>query len=102
MVSYHGTGNNNANSIAENGFLLSRGRNFVFGYGIYSTPDIAVALMYAKTFIHENEEYKFIVQNRVNPETVQRVTASKTRVGEYWICEKEEDIRPYGFCYMKC
>jgi len=39
IVSYHGTARNNCKSIAEEGYLLCKGRRFAFGHGIYSNPD---------------------------------------------------------------
>ena len=46
-VSYHGTANHNAQTIAEEGYKLSKGKRFRYGIGIYSTPEVAVAKMYA-------------------------------------------------------
>jgi hypothetical protein len=47
-VSYHGTSLNNGLSIGEEGYKLSQGENFMYGKGIYSTPDIDVAVQYGK------------------------------------------------------
>jgi len=49
-VSYHGTAKHNARSISEEGYLLSKGKRFIYGQGIYSTTDIHVAECYAKEF----------------------------------------------------
>ena len=88
-------------SIASEGYKLIKGVRFAFGHGIYSTPDIEVALLYAQTFTIEGVSYKAIIQNRVNPKTVVKVSKKETGVGEYWISPKNEDIRPYGFCVRK-
>ncbi len=97
-VSYHGTSLNNGLSIAEEGFKLSRGTRFLHGKGIYSTPDIEVASLYAMTVNVDGKTYKVVIQNRVNPKTVKKVDKTVTGVGEYWISPSDDDIRPYGFC----
>ena len=50
-VSYHGTEKGFAEKIAVGGFDLKKGKRFMFGKGIYSTPDPEVAERYAT--IHE-------------------------------------------------
>ena len=51
---------------------------------------------YAEKFSYEGKDYKIAFQNRVNPDSVQIIPASKTSVGaEYWITQKG-DIRPYA------
>ncbi|CAI2181395.1 3884_t:CDS:2 [Funneliformis geosporum] len=97
-VSYHGTNRFNAKSIAETGFDIRKGKRFMFGYGIYSTPDINVAYLFASRFIHKNEVYCIVFQNRVNPRTLKKIT---TQYGEYWISPNSDDIRPYGICIKK-
>lgn len=101
-VAYHGTGLHNTRSIAEDGFLLSKGKRFRFGQGIYTTPDIAVAELYASEFTANGNTYKVVIQNRVNPKNVKIISGSDTGIGgSYWITEKEKDIRPYGICVKK-
>jgi Ubiquitin family len=93
-VSYHGTEYQNANSIADEGFKLSMGKRFAHGHGIYSTPNVAVAEEYAKEFLRDGARYKVVVQNRVNPNTLEKF-------GEFWVSPKDEDIRPYGICIKR-
>jgi len=93
-VSYHGTSSYNAKSIADEGFRLSKGKRFVHGPGIYTTPNVKVAEAYATAFYADGVKYKVVVQNRVNPDTLQRF-------GEYWLSPKDEDIRPYGLCVKR-
>nr|CAG8578992.1 672_t:CDS:1 [Entrophospora candida] len=100
-VTYHGTANHNANSIAADGYLLSKGKRFAFGHGIYSTPDVAVAELYAPEFVFEGEKYILIIQNRVNPKNLEKIRTSTTGVGDYWISKSGEDVRPYGICIKK-
>ncbi|GBB94550.1 hypothetical protein RclHR1_02380009 [Rhizophagus clarus] len=99
-VTYHGTKREFADSIAENGYLLSKGHRFAYGRGIYSTPDIAVAEEYAKEFRYDDTDYKVVFQNRVNPKDLKKADTGSYH-GEYWITPDEKDIRPYGLCIKK-
>jgi hypothetical protein len=65
-VSYHGTGLHQSKSIAQDGYDLTKGKRFKYGRGIYSTPDIKIAEMYAVEFQYESKKYKILLQNRVN------------------------------------
>jgi hypothetical protein len=80
---------------------LCKSINFAFGYGIYSTPDIDVAIGYAKQFNYGGNNYRVVFQNRVNPNNLVRVSKQQTGVGEYWISPNEADLRPYGICIKK-
>ncbi|EGC40186.1 hypothetical protein DICPUDRAFT_74230 [Dictyostelium purpureum] len=100
-VSYHGTGKSESGSIAEDGYNLSKGKNFAFGIGIYSTPLIECAARYAKSFINDGHKYIVVFQNRVNPKTLVKISKEKTCDEEYWISPTEKDIRPYGICIKK-
>ncbi|KAN0072234.1 ubiquitin-like protein [Elaphomyces granulatus] len=91
-VSYHGTAYHNCLSIADEGFKLAKGVRFLFGRGIYSTPNIVTAEMYAQTFSSKDgKRYKVVIQNRVNP-------ANLIKFGDYWVSPRDEDLRPYGLC----
>ncbi|GBB98791.1 hypothetical protein RclHR1_03320017 [Rhizophagus clarus] len=100
-VSYHGTANYNCNSIAEDGYLLCKGKRFSFGHGIYSTPDIDVASKYASKFTHGGNKYQVVIQNRVNPTNLVRISKKATGIGEYWISPDGKNLRPYGICIRK-
>ena len=97
-VSYHGTGVNVSGNIAQEGYLLSKGKRFKFGRGIYSSPLIEVAAKYAKVFSHEGKKYQLIFQNRVSPDGLVVIDGSDTGVGEYWVQPNEKLMRPYGIC----
>lgn len=73
----------------------------MFSHGIYSTPDIDVASKYATKFTYENQNYSVVFQNRVNPNSLTRITKEETGVGEYWISPSSDDLRPYGICIKK-
>eukprot|EP00210_Caulerpa_lentillifera_P008787 g8383.t1 len=95
-VSYHGTSRHNAESIAEKGFDLSKGKRFKFGYGIYSTPDLRIAERYATEFKHEGKTYLMVLQNRVNPATLRKMKTTDVGTGDYWLNPRQTDVRPYG------
>ncbi|CAG8721902.1 11018_t:CDS:2, partial [Funneliformis caledonium] len=94
-VSYHGTAEHNCKSIAKEGYDLCKGKRFTFGHGIYSTPDIDVASIYATQFIHEEDRYQVIFQNQVNPNNLVRLTKEETGIGKYWISPNGADLHPY-------
>ncbi|PKY42383.1 hypothetical protein RhiirA4_417432 [Rhizophagus irregularis] len=74
-ISYHGTNVNAASNIAVGGFDASKGRNFAFGVGIYSSPYSFEAEAYASTFTFSNHTYKVMFQNRVKPADLQKISA---------------------------
>ncbi|KAF3912595.1 hypothetical protein AA313_de0200406 [Arthrobotrys entomopaga] len=92
-VSYHGTGLRNAESIAEEGYKLAKSYNFVHGVGIYSSPSHSIAEAYAKDFPYQGKRYKIIFQNRVNPDSLNKIPNI-----DYWVSPADADIRPYGLC----
>ncbi|KAM9958092.1 hypothetical protein ACTFIW_013068 [Dictyostelium discoideum] len=96
LVSYHGTNDISCNSIAMEGFQLSKCTRFAYGKGIYSTPSIEIARTYGKTFKKDNCEYVIVLQNRVNP-----INLIKKDDIQYWISPNDKDIRPYGICIKK-
>ena len=96
-VSYHGTNKCNAGSIAEAGYDLSKGKRFLYGEGIYSTPSIDVAAAYARIYQHAGGSYKMVFQNRVR-ENFKVITSNETKIGEYWVSPSDRDIRPYAIC----
>ena len=97
-VSYHGTGKSATGSIAQDGYLLSKGTRFQYGRGIYSTPSIEVASKYAQQFEHKGKHYKIVFQNRVCPNSLTIIDTETTGVGEYWVQPRQDLIRPYGIC----
>jgi len=100
-VSYHGTGHDAAISIAQTGYDLTKHKYFSRGRGIYSTPDINAAKPYSRSFTQNGETYIVVLQNRVNPKTLIKLSCDKTGLPEYWISPSDKDIRPYGMCIMK-
>ncbi len=101
-VSYHGTAVNVSGNIAQEGYDLSKGKHFLYGKGIYSTPSIEVAAKYAQKFQHEGKQYRIVFQNRVSPTDLKVIDARMTGVGAYWMQPRQEFIRPYGICVQLC
>ncbi|CAG8626979.1 9214_t:CDS:1 [Paraglomus brasilianum] len=98
-VSYHGTAKYNTKSISEEGYQLTKGKRFAFGRGVYSTPDVNLAERYATEFQFDDKKYVIVIQNRVNPKNLVKITTTaEAGVGEYWIAKGGEDVRPYGIC----
>ncbi|CAF2897090.1 unnamed protein product [Rotaria sp. Silwood2] len=100
-VSYHGTKHDAVNSIAQIRYDLTKQKRFAHGRGIYSTPDPNVAKQFAKSFTTDGQQYLVILQNRVNPKSLIKLSHEETGNGEYWISPDTADIRPYGVCIMK-
>jgi hypothetical protein len=103
-VSFHGTDRENLEGIARQGYLLSRSRRERYGRGIYSSPSIAIAELYAKRFRRGGKQYKVIIQNRVKSDELKVIPANESSThhpevpGDYWLQPREDYIRPYGVC----
>ena len=96
----HGTEKANAEGIATKGYLLSKGKRNKYGRGIYSTPSIKVAELYA---IYEIYCWVKTVQTRLvksnDLEIIPAESVGRPEVtGDYWLQEHEEYIQPYGIC----
>ena len=92
-ITYHGTGKECFKPICEQGYKIGPGD--CYGKGVYSSPNINVALRYSKVFTYKGVAYKGVFQNRVNPNRVNIVN------GNIWVCSNPEDIRPYALCIRK-
>jgi hypothetical protein len=97
-VSYHGTSATNVPQIIAYGFDLNKCVRNSYGVGIYSTPNVQVAEGYATQFKYKGENYKCILQNRVN---LMNTNAVDTINGTYFVTPDEDAIRPYGVCIKK-
>ena len=90
-VSYHGTSKKGAEGIAKEGYDIKYGISFLYGRGIYSSPDLnLVEHQFAARFSNNGREYKIVFQNRVNPAKLRKANQDM-----YWITD-DSDIRPYG------
>ena len=75
-VSYHGTGLHAGMDIAQHGYSLTKAKRGLYGHGVYTTPDIDVAALYAQSFAYEGKNFAVVIQNRVNPATLQVLSLS--------------------------
>jgi len=97
-VSYHGpTMKEHARAIAEQGYDLNKGKRFLYGRGIYSSPDPKIAEEYAATWWFKGQKYKVLIQNRVNMDETEVIKEEN-----YYVTAREENIRPYGILFKKC
>lgn len=95
-VSYHGTSNENAESIAKWG--LKVGVHNAYGRGIYCTPNHHTALVYSKVYADDTgKKWKIVFQNRVRVGAIHRAS-EKGGPDDYWYVPDTGDIRPYGIC----
>mmetsp|Transcript_28657 Transcript_28657/g.50983 ORF Transcript_28657/g.50983 Transcript_28657/m.50983 type:complete len:665 (-) Transcript_28657:118-2112(-) len=100
-VSYHGTKVSSIESIAAEGYDLKKGKRFMYGKGIYSTPNLLLTKGYQEEFEFNGSKYVVVLQNRVN------LQQSKEKIfndGSYFITPNDKDIRPYGVLIktLKC
>lgn len=100
-VSYHGTAIGRTGNIAQEGYDVSKGKRFLYGRGVYSTPSIEVAVRYAARFQHKGKNYRVVFQNRVSPDDLKIVNADVTGVGQYWLQPNQDAVRPYGICVQE-
>ena len=97
-VSYHGTAATSSGSIAQEGYDLSKGKRFLYGRGIYSSPSIDVAAKYAQIFTHNGAQYQIVFQNRVS---VDNLSCIDSPHGDYWVQPVDMLLRPYGICIRR-
>eukprot|EP00210_Caulerpa_lentillifera_P008800 g8396.t1 len=96
-VGYHGTSKESAESIVQNGYSFDKSKRFLYGYGMYTSPDVRIAESYSKEFTINNKTYLVVIQNRVNPRTLKKIPdADPIGIGEYWLSPNENDVRPYA------
>ena len=101
-VSFHGTRKENADCIAMRGYDLSKSKRERYGRGVYSSPSIEVAALYADEFCYQSKKYQMVFQNRVNPDGLKIIPAKEIQrsdvTDDYWLQPNEDYIRPYGVC----
>jgi len=96
-VSYHGpTMKKHARAIAKQGYDMAKGKRFLYGRGIYSSPDPDIAEAYAATCCHKGITYKVLIQNRVNMDDTEVIQEAN-----YFVTANENNIRPYGILFKK-
>lgn len=99
-VSYCGNGYHNGLSISQRACQALSKNNITNHGGIYTTPKVDVAADYAIKFTMDGINYRAIVQNRVNPESLTEIPTSLNDQ-DFWHSPLENDIRPYGICVQE-
>ena len=89
-VSYHGTKKGAAESISDEGYDLGKGKRFLYGHGVYSSPDPKIGESYATEFVHDGDRFKVMLQNRVNMADTDYIAAQ-----DYYVTHHDDSIRPY-------
>jgi hypothetical protein len=98
-VSYHGTQFGCVEGISKEGYKI--GPRAKYGKGVYSSPKVEVAELYAAEFQHEGNNYQVIFQNRVNPARG-HLKIVNDPLGIYYVSPLQNDkkgifdVRPYG------
>ncbi len=105
-VSYHGTSMDSAKAIMKGGYKI--GQREKFGRGVYSSPSVEVADGYSRTFDYDGQQYRTVLQNRVNPASDHLVRHANTGdKDEYWVSPLNDpskgvhDVRPYNILIRK-
>ncbi|XP_067282220.1 uncharacterized protein [Pseudorasbora parva] len=109
-VSYYGTDFQGAEGIIRSQYIAGDGLH-AYGRGIYSSPDINVADVFAQTNFTSQKNgktYKVIMQNRINPEKreIKNKDIWLVPIPEGTSAKKEKEIvessiRPYGLLLKK-
>ncbi|XP_064406383.1 uncharacterized protein LOC135351331 [Halichondria panicea] len=82
----------------------NKGGRVVHGDGVYSSPSIDYASLYASRFTKDQNEYLSVLQNRVNPEDGHLIFTADDRI---WLSPMQDsskgiyDVRPYGILIKK-
>lgn len=99
-VAYHGTEDKNLPGILATGFRIGPRQKFEkeCGKGVYCTPDLDLAARYAKALPVEGHTVRIVLQMRVKPSAIRKVTQDTNWDYEkdYWVINDPTDIRAYG------
>merc|ERR1711879_621023 len=105
-VSYHGTEPGSVGGIVNGGYRAgSRG---YYGTGVYSCPDINVAVNFSRRITLDGKSYYTIMMNRVNPGTRKKAECTfKDECPMYWVTmtkdegEYTKDLRMYAVLFVE-
>merc|ERR1712048_149913 len=97
-IAYHGTAEKNLPSILGTGFRVGPRQKFSSecGAGIYCTPFIDVAAEYAPVQTVQDHRVQIVLQLRVKPTAIKRVTTGTDFENKYWVINQPADMRAYG------
>eukprot|EP00927_Polykrikos_kofoidii_P037988 TRINITY_DN3220_c0_g2_i1.p1 TRINITY_DN3220_c0_g2~~TRINITY_DN3220_c0_g2_i1.p1 ORF type:complete len:628 (+),score=126.36 TRINITY_DN3220_c0_g2_i1:77-1885(+) len=98
-VAYHGTSGKSLPGILATGFKAGPRQKFAkeTGAGIYCTPWVDVAQHYSKPQALEAHSVQVVLQLRVKPSAIKKVTEAPTDFeNKYWVINNTDEIRAYG------
>jgi len=78
------------------GIRTHEGKRFLYGRGIYSSPDPAKAEEYAPVYDYRGQKYKVLIQNRVNMDDTVYIPSR-----DFFLTSDEDNIRPYGLLFKE-
>jgi len=105
-VAYHGTAEGNLPGILATGFRVGPRQKFEkeCGKGVYCTPELSVAAAYAPTQDVQGHSVQILLQLRVKPSAIRKVTPHCTDFDyekHYWVINDPSDMRAYGVLIRK-
>lgn len=101
-VSYHGTKKTAVEAICkQNGSLRLKGKYFVQGKGIFTTPSPILAEEQTDAFEFEGCKYKMIFMDRVNMDYTAEYQVPGRPGHTYLITSNENSVRPYCILFKK-
>lgn len=97
-IAYHGTAEKNLPSILNSGFRVGPRQKFSSscGAGVYCTPFVDVAAAYASAQSIQGHSVQIVLQLRVDPTKIKRVTTGTEFENKYWVINDPADMRAYG------
>jgi len=97
-IAYHGTAEANLPGILATGFRVGPRQKFksATGAGVYCTPFIDVASAYAPAQTVQGHSIQIVLQLRVKPSKIKRITTGSDFEKKYWVINDPADMRAYG------
>jgi len=102
---YHGTAPTNIDPITEDGLKVGgKGvpikHGAAYGPGVYVSPLISYAKIYAPSVTVSGKNYRIVFQCRVRPGSFTEHALSSSG-NLIWVVADGKDVRPYGLCLLE-
>eukprot|EP00930_Biecheleria_cincta_P044929 TRINITY_DN30958_c0_g1_i1.p1 TRINITY_DN30958_c0_g1~~TRINITY_DN30958_c0_g1_i1.p1 ORF type:complete len:1064 (-),score=169.11 TRINITY_DN30958_c0_g1_i1:63-3254(-) len=97
-IAYHGTSEEGLAGILATGFRVGPRQKFAgeCGSGVYCTPFVEVAADYAPRNNIRGHIIQIVLQLRIKPSAIKRVTTGTDFENKYWVINDPADMRAYG------
>lgn len=97
-IAYHGTSEEGLAGILATGFRVGPRQKFAkeCGSGVYCTPFVEVAADYAPKNSIRGHCIQIVLQLRIKPSAINRVTTGTAFENKYWVINDPCDMRAYG------